>query len=73
MRTTWPVVIILVLASTMAGSANARNTPNKQQYDTCLCRFGYGNVCGTSIACSNEGGHCVGPCKPPADKPLTNR
>ena len=73
MRTIWSVVPVLALAALAPSPASARNTISKYHYDTCSCHFGYGNVCQNSAACENEGGHCAGSCRPPANATVTDR
>jgi hypothetical protein len=72
MRTVWTIAMLLALSPMALSSASAKDVANKQ-YGTCLCHFGYGNVCQASIACDNEGGRCGGTCSMPPNATLTNR
>jgi hypothetical protein len=62
MRTIITVAALITLSTLATTSARAQNeTP----LTTCLCHFGYGNVCQARIACDNEGGRCGSACTPP--------
>ena len=73
MRTVWAMAFILGLSPVIPHSASAKSLMNKHPYGTCLCHFGYGNVCQTSVACDSEGGRCAGTCSPPPNATYTNR
>jgi hypothetical protein len=62
MRAIFTVAALLTLSTLAPTSASAQNeTP----LATCVCHFGYGNVCQSRIACDNEGGRCGSTCSPP--------
>jgi hypothetical protein len=68
------VVTIVGLTSSYAAAAQSANsTKSSYQYDTCSCRFGYGNVCILVASCESAGGHCLGSCTPQAYDRLSNR
>lgn len=77
MRVTWIMVAALsFVAAAGSTSANAqksnRNT-TKYHYETCSCRFGYGDVCMVAVACNTGGGRCAGKCVLPPNERPTNR
>jgi hypothetical protein len=56
-------IIIATFAATASMAALHRGAKNINNYDTCVCHFGYGsNGCGPSAACSDEGGQCAEAC-----------
>ena len=73
MRTALTIAILVALSAATPHFANAKDAVSKRAYGTCLCRFGYGNVCQTSVACDNEGGRCGAPCSTQPNETLTNR
>ena len=64
MRAVFVLTILAALTMLAPTSASAQKGLTKTQSSTCLCHFGYGNVCQTSIACEIEGGRCSGTCSP---------
>jgi hypothetical protein len=70
MRAIFTVAVLITLSALATPSANAQPASaqkvlNEAPLTTCLCHFGYGNVCQSRIACDNEGGRCGSTCTPP--------
>jgi hypothetical protein len=64
MRTVFVLSILAALAALAPTPASAQKSLAETQASGCLCHFGYGNVCQTSIACEIEVGRCSGTCTP---------
>jgi len=83
MRITWLALIAFMFASlaphpvlaqkVAADQKVAAEKPSTPRYDTCTCRFGYGEVCITTVSCDSNGGKCVGTCTLPPYETPTNR